>query len=98
MALADPISGLHLIEKVSIAFVITDYGFVNADDRSLAEVFKLFDVIHILTTDHATVTRITKEVRSVCSMPTFSILLIRIYCLCVYASKISESRLLKILR
>ncbi|KAK2358998.1 N6-mAMP deaminase [Trifolium repens] len=32
------------------------------NDRSLAEVFKLFDVIHILTTDHATVTRITKEV------------------------------------
>ncbi|KAH9606688.1 hypothetical protein KSS87_014897 [Heliosperma pusillum] len=33
-----------------------------ADDRSLVEVFKLFDLIHILTTDHATVTRITKEV------------------------------------
>ncbi|CAI8611454.1 unnamed protein product [Vicia faba] len=32
------------------------------NDRSLSEVFKLFDVIHILTTDHATVTRITKEV------------------------------------
>ncbi|KAG9454104.1 hypothetical protein H6P81_007008 [Aristolochia fimbriata] len=32
------------------------------DDRSLVETFKLFDLIHILTTDHATVTRITKEV------------------------------------
>lgn len=32
------------------------------NDRSLTEVFKLFDLIHILTTDHATVTRITKEV------------------------------------
>ncbi|MCD7465792.1 hypothetical protein HAX54_001950 [Datura stramonium] len=32
------------------------------DDRSLTEVFKLFDLIHILTTDHETVTRITKEV------------------------------------
>ncbi|KAG9136943.1 hypothetical protein Leryth_023165 [Lithospermum erythrorhizon] len=32
------------------------------DDRSLFEVFKLFDLIHILTTDHKTVTRITKEV------------------------------------
>ncbi|XP_050215219.1 N6-mAMP deaminase isoform X2 [Mercurialis annua] len=31
-------------------------------DRSLVEVFKLFDLIHILTTDHETVTRITKEV------------------------------------
>lgn len=31
-------------------------------DRSLREVFKLFDLIHILTTDHETVTRITKEV------------------------------------
>lgn len=33
-----------------------------ADDRTLSEVFKLFDLIHILTTDHKTVTRITKEV------------------------------------
>ncbi|KAJ8446592.1 hypothetical protein Cgig2_019745 [Carnegiea gigantea] len=32
------------------------------NDRSLTEVFKLFDLIHVLTTDHATVTRITKEV------------------------------------
>ncbi|MED6146342.1 hypothetical protein PIB30_033546 [Stylosanthes scabra] len=32
------------------------------NDRSLTEVFKLFDVIHILTTDHMTVTRIAKEV------------------------------------
>ncbi|XP_057962584.1 N6-mAMP deaminase [Malania oleifera] len=31
-------------------------------DRSLREVFRLFDLIHILTTDHKTVTRITKEV------------------------------------
>ncbi|KAI4295871.1 hypothetical protein L6164_035869 [Bauhinia variegata] len=35
---------------------------VLKNDRSLAEVFKLFDLIHILTTDHMTVTRITKEV------------------------------------
>lgn len=34
----------------------------DSDDRSLTEVFKLFDLIHILTTDHETVTRITKEV------------------------------------
>ncbi|KAK7303281.1 hypothetical protein RJT34_14184 [Clitoria ternatea] len=31
-------------------------------NRSLTEVFKLFDLIHILTTDHNTVTRITREV------------------------------------
>ncbi|XP_042394494.1 N6-mAMP deaminase-like isoform X2 [Zingiber officinale] len=30
--------------------------------RSLPECFKLFDLFHILTTDHQTVTRITKEV------------------------------------
>ncbi|KAG4956234.1 hypothetical protein JHK85_042614 [Glycine max] len=30
-------------------------------NRSLKEVFKLFDLIHILTTDHNTVTRITRE-------------------------------------
>ncbi|XP_057421351.1 N6-mAMP deaminase-like isoform X2 [Lotus japonicus] len=32
------------------------------NDRSLTEVFKLFDVIHILTTDHTSVKRIAKEV------------------------------------
>ncbi|KAK9706437.1 hypothetical protein RND81_07G124500 [Saponaria officinalis] len=32
------------------------------NDRSLSEVFKLFDLIHILTTDHSIVSRITKEV------------------------------------
>ncbi|KAI5059082.1 hypothetical protein GOP47_0025401 [Adiantum capillus-veneris] len=31
-------------------------------DRSLAECFKLFDLIHLLTTDHNIITRITKEV------------------------------------
>ncbi|XP_027087899.1 N6-mAMP deaminase-like [Coffea arabica] len=31
-------------------------------DRSLVEVFKLFDLIHLITTDHKTVTKITKEV------------------------------------
>ncbi|XP_065879337.1 N6-mAMP deaminase-like [Euphorbia lathyris] len=35
---------------------------IMKDDRSLHEVFKLFDLIHIVTTDHNTVTRITKEV------------------------------------
>jgi len=37
-------------------------GVVNTDNRSVAEVFKMFDLIHILTTDHKTVSRITKEV------------------------------------
>ncbi|TKY54026.1 Adenosine deaminase protein [Spatholobus suberectus] len=32
------------------------------NDRSLSEVFKLFDLIHIVTTDHSSITRITKEV------------------------------------
>ncbi|KAL1829813.1 hypothetical protein ACET3Z_008225 [Daucus carota] len=31
-------------------------------DRSLREVFKLFDLIHLVTTDHEIVSRITKEV------------------------------------
>ncbi|XP_031473593.1 N6-mAMP deaminase-like isoform X3 [Nymphaea colorata] len=35
---------------------------IKKSDRSLAECFKLFDLIHIITTDHATVSRITKEV------------------------------------
>ncbi|XP_010938623.1 N6-mAMP deaminase [Elaeis guineensis] len=39
-----------------VAHVITKNG------RSLPECFKLFDLYHILTTDHGTVSRITKEV------------------------------------
>ncbi|XP_010267705.1 PREDICTED: adenosine deaminase-like protein isoform X2 [Nelumbo nucifera] len=35
---------------------------IKKNCRSLPECFKLFDLIHVLTTDHATVTRITKEV------------------------------------
>ncbi|CAM0907210.1 unnamed protein product [Alopecurus aequalis] len=35
---------------------------ITKNDRSLPECFRLFDLFHILTTDHDTVTRITKEV------------------------------------
>lgn len=35
---------------------------MHAGDRTLAECFKLFDVIHRITTDHDTITRITREV------------------------------------
>ncbi|WZZ14342.1 N6-mAMP deaminase [Brassica rapa] len=35
---------------------------IQKNDRSLDEVFKLFDLIHMITTDHQTVTRITREV------------------------------------
>ena len=31
-------------------------------DRTLSECFKLFDIIHRITTDHNTITRITSEV------------------------------------
>ncbi|KAG6554768.1 hypothetical protein Mapa_003787 [Marchantia paleacea] len=34
---------------------------IRKEDRSLTECFRLFPVIHALTTDHAVVTRITKE-------------------------------------
>lgn len=34
----------------------------TSGDRTLAECFQLFDVIHRVTTDHGTVTRITREV------------------------------------
>ena len=33
-----------------------------AGDRTLCEVFQVFGVIHQVTTDHATLTRITQEV------------------------------------
>ncbi|PRQ28501.1 putative adenosine deaminase [Rosa chinensis] len=43
--------------------VFSDFEHViQKDDRSLTEVFKLFDLIHIVTTDHQIITRITKEV------------------------------------
>lgn len=70
-------------------------AFVNADDRSLTEVFKLFDVIHILTTDHTSVKRIAKEV----GLFVYCI----VYCLCckfialAFMQATSKSRLLKIL-
>ncbi|KAJ1405599.1 Metal-dependent hydrolase [Sesbania bispinosa] len=48
-------------DKGVIDFSQVEYVIIK-NDRSLAEVFKLFDVIHIITTDHASVTRITKEV------------------------------------
>ncbi|KAJ9562910.1 hypothetical protein OSB04_008070 [Centaurea solstitialis] len=48
-------------EKGTIVF--SDFEHViRKNDRSLREVFKLFDLIHIVTTDHKTITRITKEV------------------------------------
>ncbi|XP_074270112.1 N6-mAMP deaminase [Silene latifolia] len=48
-------------EKGIIVFSDVEHVILK-NDRSLVEVFKLFDLIHILTTDHNTVTRITKEV------------------------------------
>ncbi|KAJ6769519.1 ADENOSINE DEAMINASE [Salix purpurea] len=48
-------------EKGAIVFSDVEHVIMK-NDRSLGEVFKLFDLIHILTTDHKTVTRITKEV------------------------------------
>ncbi|KAJ7967664.1 Adenosine deaminase-like protein [Quillaja saponaria] len=48
-------------EKGIIDFSDVEHVIMK-NDRSLREVFKLFDLIHILTTDHATVTRIAKEV------------------------------------
>ncbi|CAH1423810.1 unnamed protein product [Lactuca virosa] len=51
----------ELGEKGTIVF--SDFEHViKKNDRSLREVFKLFDLIHIVTTDHKTITRITKEV------------------------------------
>jgi adenosine deaminase len=38
-----------------------DLSFLS-EHRTLADCFRLFDVIHRLTTDHATITRITEEV------------------------------------
>ncbi|KAM7265591.1 hypothetical protein ACFE04_003274 [Oxalis oulophora] len=50
-----------------LARALGDKGIINFSevehyDRTIHEVFKLFGLIHILITDHATVTRITKEV------------------------------------
>ncbi|XP_075664116.1 N6-mAMP deaminase isoform X2 [Castanea sativa] len=47
-------------EKGVIVFSDVEHVILK-NDRSLTEVFKLFDLIHILTTDHTTVKRITQE-------------------------------------
>ncbi|KAL3820685.1 hypothetical protein ACJIZ3_006590 [Penstemon smallii] len=51
----------ELGEKGTIVFSEVEH-VLSKNDRSLVEVFKLFDLIHNVTTDHKTVTRITKEV------------------------------------
>ncbi|KAB1221842.1 Adenosine deaminase-like protein [Morella rubra] len=48
-------------EKGVIVFSDVEHNILK-NDRSLREVFRLFDLIHIITTDHMVVTRITKEV------------------------------------
>ncbi|XP_058072583.1 N6-mAMP deaminase [Magnolia sinica] len=48
-------------EKGVIVFSDVEHVILK-NDRCLPECFKLFDLIRILTTDHTTVTRITKEV------------------------------------
>ncbi|CAH9059378.1 unnamed protein product [Cuscuta europaea] len=51
----------ELEEKGVIVFSDVEHVILK-NDRSLYEVFKVFDLIHLLTTNHKTVTRITKEV------------------------------------
>ncbi|NP_001132566.1 N6-mAMP deaminase [Zea mays] len=51
----------HLGDKGVIVFEDVK-DVIMKSDRSLPECFKLFDLFHILTTDHDTVTRIAKEV------------------------------------
>ncbi|KAG6383003.1 hypothetical protein SASPL_157261 [Salvia splendens] len=51
----------ELGEKGSIVFSDVEHVILKSD-RALNEVFKMFDLIHIITTDHKTVARITKEV------------------------------------
>ncbi|KAL7181277.1 hypothetical protein ACSBR1_040200 [Camellia fascicularis] len=48
-------------EKGTIVFSDVEHAILQ-NDRSLQEVFKLFDLIHIVTTDHKILTRITQEV------------------------------------
>ncbi|CAL9015186.1 unnamed protein product [Prunus brigantina] len=48
-------------EKGVIVFSDVEHVILK-NERSLTEVFRLFDLIHILTTDHKIITRITKEV------------------------------------
>lgn len=48
-------------QKGRVAFLDVEHVIMK-NDRSLVEVFKLFDLIHVITTEHSTITRITKEV------------------------------------
>ncbi|KOM53439.1 hypothetical protein LR48_Vigan09g209800 [Vigna angularis] len=56
LELTEGLIGKGVIDISEVEHIIKKYN------RSVAEVFKLFDLIHILTTDHKTVTRITREV------------------------------------
>ncbi|XP_027356761.1 adenosine deaminase-like protein isoform X2 [Abrus precatorius] len=58
LELAKDLGQKGVIKFSQVEDVILKY----AANRSLTEVFKLFDLIHILTTNHDTVTRITREV------------------------------------
>ncbi|KAL6546731.1 hypothetical protein OROMI_022452 [Orobanche minor] len=51
----------ELGEKGAICFSDVEHVILK-NDRALNEVFKLFDLIHIITTDHKTVARISREV------------------------------------
>ncbi|CAA0826528.1 adenosine/AMP deaminase family protein [Striga hermonthica] len=51
----------ELGEKGAIVFSEVEH-VIRKEDRALSDVFKMFDLIHIITTDHKTVTRISKEV------------------------------------
>ncbi|KAF9612036.1 hypothetical protein IFM89_037494 [Coptis chinensis] len=51
----------QLGEKGVVDFAAVEHVIMKSD-RSLDECFKLFDLIHVITTNHDTVTRITKEV------------------------------------
>ncbi|XP_027332955.1 adenosine deaminase-like protein [Abrus precatorius] len=62
---------IRYLTLIELARALADKGVIDfrrvehiilKSDRKLHEVFKLFDLIHIITTDHASVTRITKEV------------------------------------
>lgn len=61
---------IYDIQGSAISCTLWFFIFYLAEVRSLTECFRLFDLIHTLTTDHETVTRITKEV---CPLYNFNV-------------------------
>ncbi|KAI6688918.1 hypothetical protein NL676_025746 [Syzygium grande] len=64
-----PRSFAESLLEIWVRFLDVEHVIMK-NDRSLVEVFKMFDLIRVITTEHSTITRITKEVRPFGNKPS----------------------------